>query len=341
MPNHLPLLIAGGAALFILSGGKKKKKRKPSSAKSTPSDNGHTLPPVKDEDLDEPAPQPKKPTTRPPSSTPTLPPSPTPTEPIPKIPTTPSEPYGKPAIGPTGVGSCANSIYTRDPEYLTPDIMTANNALAAFNEEGYFFYIRHDFQKNLYDYMLERFAAMKNGQERRTVASVVLREGLKHFNSGCKWENPIDTLGAPEQKVWEGGARLAIIAQITVGIQDPGFSEMFATGNRFTITRDSMGETDPGFMNAQNKNGLIGRRIEILASDKSQENAEHIIGEIVKLSGPNGEPNLFEARVVGTFQGNDVSPRLRNKHGFKTGSNAYFSQLGPTGIYRIFPEGME
>ena len=180
---------------------------------------------------------------------------------------------------------------------------------------------------------------MKNEQERRTVASVVLREGLKHFTSGCKWEVPIDSLDEPEKLGWESGHRLAIMAQITAGVEDPGFKQLFQTGQRYAITRESLNEPDPGFMGAQKK-PTPGTRVEILVTDASQESAEHIIGEIVQLSGPNGEPNLFEVRIVDKFNGVDVSPRLRTKHGFKTGSNAYFSQQGPTGIYRIFPQGM-
>lgn len=335
MASPLPLFILGGGALLLLGG---KKRKKASKSKSTPAVTGEqaALPGLEDEDLDEPTPKPiPGPTPTPgPEQPPALPPTPTP-------PLNPSEPYGKPQIGPSGAGSCANSIYTRDPEYMTPDILTANNALHIFTEEGYFFYIRRDLQKQLYDYMLERFAGMLNAQESRTVASVVLREGLKNFNSECRWENPIDTLTEPEKLVWESGQRLAIMAQATVGLIDPPYDELFQTGQRYTITRKSLGDPDPGFMGAASKATLPGRRVEIVATDKSQENAEHIIGEVVRLTGPNGEPNLFEVKILETFQGSDVSPRLRTKHGFKVGSNAYFSQQGPTGIYRIYPEGMQ
>lgn len=328
--NPLPLLLLGGGALLLMAG----KRKKTTSKKSEPTENGDRAPlpePGEGEDLDEqdrvtPEPSPDIP----PDSDPTPTPQPGPLE--------PTEPYGKPPIGPSGVGSCANSIYNRDPQYLQ-DIVASQKALTMFSEPEYFFYMRGDFQKKLYEYMLQRFNAMKNGQERRTVASVVLREALKHFNSGCKWEVPIDSLSQPEQLVWDGGRRLAVMAQVTAGIEDPGYSKLFQTGKRYAITRDSLDEPDPGFMGAQEKPSP-GTRIEVLATDATQENAEHIIGEIVKLSGPNGEPNLFEVRIIDNFQGMDVEPRLRTKHGFKKGSNAYFSQQGPTGIYRLFPQGM-
>lgn len=332
MTNPLPILILGGGALLLLTGKKKKKK----SSKSKGADA--LPPPPEGEDLDDedaapsPAPGPGPSPSPDPSPTPSpKPPGPTPFE--------PSEPYGKPEIGPSGAGSCANQIYNRDPMYLSPDISITDKALNLFSEPEYYFYLRGDFQTKLYNYMLQRFQAMKSGQERRTVASVVLREALKHFNSGCKWEVAIDSLAKPEQLVWSSGQRLAIMAQVTAGIEDPSYKDLFQTGSRFSITRESLGEPDPGFYGAQKK-PAPGTRVEVLVTDKTQESAEHIIGEVAKLTGPNGEPYMFEIRIIDKFQGADVSPRLRTKHGFKVGSNVYFSQKGPTGIYRIFPHGM-
>lgn len=329
--NPAALIILGGGALLLMGG---KRKRRKSKTK-TP-DSGNALPGVKDPDEGSTKPGRDTDTNADPQDDPQVDPQDDPqVDPIPE----PQDTYGKPPIGPTGVGSCVNAFYTRDPEYLTPDILTSPKALTLFNEAGYFFYIRRSFQKKLYDYLLDRFNAMKNGQEPGTVASVILRDALKHFNSGCKWEGPIDSLSEPEQIVWNDAHRLVLMAQTTIGVKDS--PELFNTGNRFTIPRESVGMPDPGFMNSEKKPGLIGRRVQIIATDKTQENAEHIIGEISKLSGPNGEPNLFEVKIVGTFQGSDVSPQLRTKHGFKVGSNAYFSQTGPTGIYRIFSEGMK
>lgn len=338
MTNPLPIIIFGGGALLLLSGKKRRAKRMPPETRPAP-----PLPELEDKDLDEadreeaarPIPTPA------PSPAPLPIPSPIPVpEPIPSPspPISPESPY-KPPIGPTAVGLCVNEVYARDPEYLS-DIPVAPKALTAFGESDYYFYIRRSMQEKLYNYMLQRFTAMKQGQERPTVASVILREALKHFNSGCKWELPIDSLSEPESLVWQGARRLAIMAQITAGVSDPGFKELFKTGNRYSITRDSLGEPDPGFFGAQKKPSP-DTRIEILVTDPSQENAEHIIGKVLKLTGPNGEKDQFEVLILDSFQGGDVKPRLRTKHGFKAGSNAYFSQKGPTGIYRIFPEGME
>lgn len=334
MANQLlPLLAIGGGALLLMGG---KKKRSGSKKTESVDEAEKTLPSV-DEDLDEE--EKKQPRKRPKKSV-----APSKKDPVvepekPEIPVV-DDSYGKPAIGPSGVHTCASPLYTRDPEYLTPDIVIAKKALSRFDKESdYFFYIRSSAQVDLYNYMLARFQAMAAEQERRTVASVVLRDALKELNPECKWDSPVDSLDEPEQLVWEGGRVLAIMAQITADIQDPSYNELFETGERYTITRESLGEPDPGFMGAAKK-PEPGRRFEILATDSSQENAEHLIGELVKLSGPNGEPNMFELRIVDQFNGVDVTPKRRTKHGFKVGSNAYFSQNGPTGIYRIFPEGM-
>ncbi len=344
MASAIPLLLIGGAAVILLGGKKKRRRSTPKAIPATdetaedtaeePADDG--LPTFEDEDLDQ---------EPPPEAMPESPsaPSPTPALPGPSGPSEPSEPYGKPAMGPAGSSTCVASLYSRDPRYIDNNILLADGAFNLYKEEGYYFYINYESQKKLYDYMLNRFQAMKSEAEVRTVASVVLREALKHFNAGCKWENSIDTLSEPEKLVWESGTRLAMLAQFTAGIQDPVYDDLFGTGNRFTITRNSLGQVDPGFMGVDNetKMNLPGTRVEILATDQTQENAEHIIGKIMKMSGPNGEPNLFEVDIVGTFQGADVAPRLRLKHGFKVGSNAYFSQVGPTGIFKMFPKGME
>ncbi len=343
MASLFPLLFLGGGALLLITGKKKRKSTKKKNGNGKANGTAELPPedplPEVDEDLDEKDqeeatepklfdPKPKLP------EPPVEQPEPAEPEPSPE-----PGPSSKPVFGPSGAGNCANSVYTRDPQYFTPDVTVANQALTLFPEAGYYFYIRGDFQTKLYNYMLERFSAMKNEQERRTVASVILREGLKHFNSDCKWESPVDSLSKPEQLVWDGGARLAQMAQVTVGLEDPSFKQLFQTGKRYSITRESLDEPDPGFIGAQKK-PVPGTRVEILVTDTTQEHAEHIIGEIAKMTGPNGEPDLFEIRIIDKFQGANVAPRLRTKHGFKTGSNAYFSQKGPTGIYRIFPQGM-
>jgi len=339
--SAFPLLLAGGAALVLMSSSKKKTSAATKPApertptRNIPARDGN--PPnfedLEDEDMDEedgaPTPVPK------PAPNPTpVPPAPTPT-PEPDIPSS------KPPIGPTAVGTCVNEIYTRDPVYMAGDIAEtlSAKALTMFKESEYYFYLRPAFQTKLYDYMLARFTAMSNGSERHTAMSVVLREGLKHFNSGCAWEGPLDLAGEPHKLVWTGSRRLAIMAMETAGVEDISFNDLYKTSARYTIPRTAFGEPDPGFFTSETK-PVPGTRVEILASDASRENAEHIIGEIVKLSGPSGELDQFEVRIIPTFQGVDVSPNLQTKHGFKVGSNAYFSQKGPTGIYRMFPKGM-
>lgn len=332
MPSALPILLLAGGAIMLMAGGKKKKKKPLPSLEVKPST---TVPDISgDEDLDKKDDEgklPKQP----------VEPGPTP-EPGPTIPTEPTEPGGKPAMGPSGAGTCASGIYSSDPQYINPaisDVLSAQ-ALTAFPESKYFFYIRPNVQAKLYNAIGDRFSKMMSEEERKTVASVVLREELKRINSGCEWEAPIDSLGKPEQLVWSDGVRLLALAQMMTGFRDPSSASLFETGSRLTVSKKSLGEPDPGFMGSSNKQGLIGRRTELIATDEGMASSEHIIGEIVKLNGPSGEPDQFEVRIVDRFRGNDVTPQLRSKHGFKTGSNAYFSQRGPTGIYRIFPEGM-
>jgi len=329
MPSMLPILLLGGGAVLLMAAGKKKKKK---LAKAEVKPVG-PLPDVSgDEDLDKKDDEGKLPT-KPVEPTPTPEPTPVPA---------PTEPTGKPAVGPSGAGTCVSGIYASDPQYLDPAIGDVLNqqALTMFPESKYFFYITPKVQIKLYNQIGDRFNKMLSEQERKTLASVVLREELKKINSGCEWEGPISNMSEPGRLVWSDAIRILALAQLMTGFKDPSESELFQTGSRFTVSKKSLGEPDPGFINAANKQGLIGRRVEIIATDKPMGNAEHIIGEITKLSGPSGEQDQFEVRIVDRFRGADVTPQLRAYHKFKTGSNAYFSQRGPTGIYRIFPEGM-
>lgn len=317
--NPLPLLALGGAAL-LLAGGKKKKKK--------PSDSGKELPDVNGNEPEDQG------TNTPGSGTPY--PEPNEPEPMPG-PETPAPEKPKRPLGPSGAGSCANYIYTRDAQYIDPAVSDRLNqgALTLFNEAGYYFYIRRDWQDKLFDAALPTFASMGAGQTAPTLRSVVLREILMGDpNVKCDWNVPTNEFDEPMSLVWEDGMRLMTLAQVMANYGDPHPDLLFKTGKRYTVPRPPLGLPEKGMASPK-----INQRVMILATDKSLQNAEHLIGRVSKLSGPNGESDRFEIRIVDTFQGEDVSPKLTEKHGFKDLSNAYFSKGAPTGIYRFYSEG--
>lgn len=322
MANALPVILAGGAALLLM-GGKKKK----------PADSGKELPDVTGEPADSsgggtPAggggaePAPAKPGVGEPAPSPGIP-----------IPDKPVRP-----LGPSGAGSCANEIYRRDAVYLDGAVAErlSTGALNAYAESGYYFYIRHEPQEQIFDAALKTFASMAADESPPTVRSVVLREILNGLNliSKCDWDVPVDEFDKPMRMVWDDSIRLLTMAMLMVGHTDPHSDGLFKTGKRYTMPREPLGVPDLGYHDP-----AINQRMMILATDKSLQNAEHLIGRVTKLSGPNGEPGKFEIRIVDTFRGEDVRPQLTKKHGFKDMSNAYFSKSAPTGIYRFYPEG--
>ena len=329
MANLLPILLIGGGA-FALTRKKKKRKGK-----------GYDLPPPPEDEekkkaevvpQPQPTPEPKPPGPVP-DPTPQPGPSPTPS------------PDEKRPTGPSGVGTCVQYVYNRVPEYLDPSIGERLSVSAAgmFEEPLWHFYIRRPAQIKIYNQVAQRFSGMRQGQERPTLASVVLRQELEKINSGCNWDQPIESLSKPEQMVWDDAKRLAWVAMEMTGFRDPLPPSLMKTGNRLVVTRESLGLPDPGIPQA----GLtLGQRVEFLGTDQSMDNAEHLIGQVSRLVGPNGEQNMFELRMVGDFQGKDVAPRLSEKHGFKffkgtgQGSNVFFRRNSPTGIYRIFPKGV-
>jgi hypothetical protein len=343
MTNLLPILLLGGGALLVMK--KKKKKKKPAEVDATGKparvEKEPVKPPVPEPDLgeeDEIEPTPPEPV---PDDLPEPGPAPVP-EPGPEP---EPQPGKKRPLGPSGVGTCVQYLYNRDPEPLDPAIgkVLSTQAAQAFPEELWHFYIRTAAQVKIYNAVSAQFLRMMQGQERRRLASTVLREEMEEINSGCNWEGPIESLSKPEQLVWEDAKRLVHLAMLMTGFRDPAPETLFKTGKRLTVPRAAFGDPDPGIP----QDGLsIDQRVEIVATDLGMENAEHLIGKVSRLTGPNGEKNLFEIQIVGKFQGQDVSPGLTEKHGFKffsetnQGSNAFFSRKGPTGIYRIFPKGV-
>lgn len=350
--NALPLLLlAGGAAVMMA----KKKKRKKS--KGLPSlEEGEAA--EEEEDIEE------EPEEKPPSKTPTIPPKePTPTpdpeiepqptpEPTPPMPDpTPGPSDPKRPMGPSGVGSCANAIYNRATEYIDPGIAGVLNqdAMTAWPDAMYYFYIRRSIQTQLYNAVANRFLRQVHEEEPRTLGPIILREELQKIAPSCGWDGDIDKKDEPTKLVWDDAKKIATLAAMMTGFQDPAKWQLFKTSKRFTVTRESLNMPDPGFINAPaDKQIAVDQRVEIIATqDSTLENAEHLIGKVTKTEGPNGENDQFEIRIVGTFQGKDVAPKLTEHHGFKyfksndQGSNAYFSKAGPTGVYRIYPVGAQ
>ena len=328
MANLLPILLVGGAA-FVAVKGKKKRRRK--KELPPPPDNGE----IKKKAVPEPKPEPQPEPTPEPKPDPTPQPGPDP-EP---------DPGQKRPTGPSGVGTCVQYLYNRVPERIDPAIGDVLSVQAAgmFDEALWYFYIRPSAQMKVYNQVAERFLRMREEQERPTVGSVVLREELEKINSGCNWDRPVETLSKPEQLVWDDAKRLMWLAMEMTGFRDPTPPSLMKTGDRLLVTRQSLGMPDPGIP----ENGLqLGQRVEFLGTDESLDNVEHLFGQVSKLTGHNGEKNLFELRLVGDFQGQNVSPKLSDKHGFKffkgtgKGSNAFFRRNSPTGIYRIFPRGV-
>ena len=261
-----------------------------------------------------------------------------------EIPPEPTDSIFKPASGPDPGDSCAISMYSQDPVYIQP-LFISQKAWNAFSESNYYFNIKAEYQRKIYESIYNFLMNMKNDNARKTVLSVIVRRVLSLIDSSCDWFSipmAADANNPPESMVAEGALRLGVIAAITSGYKDPEHADLFQTGDKLTVPREAIGDLDPGFMGAEN--GLdIGRRIEIIATDEGANgilfNAEHLIGKVSQLSGPNGEPHLFAIEIIDNFNNEDVSPKIAS-HGFNVGDVSFFSKKRPTGIYRIYKEGV-
>jgi hypothetical protein len=256
--------------------------------------------------------------------------------------------YGKPPMGPEEGDTCAHGMYSQDPQYLSPEIEASDDAMTMFGESGYFFYIPRSVQGKIFQLTGSRIAGMASGAESPIPPSMVLREALTQIDSelddfiSCRWDGPISNMGEQASLVWDGALRLMAMAMKTRGIEGPESSGLLGSDERLVVPRTALGMPDPGFdgISQADKDKLVGVRVGFIATDKSMQNAEYVIGKIRKATGPSGEKNMFEVEVVSTFDGKNVSPELTKHHGFKVGSNAYFSMKTPTGIYRRYKSGM-
>lgn len=348
--SALPLLlIAGGAAVMMT----KKKKRRRTSASAAEPDIPSLEEAEEEEPEPEPSPQPEE-TVDPeeafdpePELEEPEPPGPSPS-PIPTPEPGPSDP--KLPQGPTGVGSCVNNIYNRATEYIDPAVVDvlSPDATTAWPDKEYYFYMRRPAQLKLYNAVANRFLKQIHEEDPRTVGPVILREELDKLGTSCDWGGDTNKMDEPSRLIWSDAKKIATLAAMMTGFRDPAGLQLFKTSKRFTVTRESLNMPDPGFLGAQ-KGLELGQRVEIIATEgDTLENAEHLIGMVTKLTGPENQNDQFEIRIVGTFQGKDVRPKLTDHHGFKVlktqplaSSNAYFSKSGPTGVYRIYPVGLE
>jgi len=375
--SSLPLLLLGGAAVVLVASAssKKKTKKKEGDAdkviddvidevdeKEKQEDKPTTSEPSKSKEPAEPTTgeiTPSKPSAG--SSIPSTgevePPTITPSRPV-KPPTiTPSGPAvtpgtrpiapSAPAVGPVGsnppLGPSAEntsvaSIYARQPEYVDPSILRSldSRASTSMPDSDFYFNLNRRIQKRLYDAFVRRMAAMKAGQESPSIRSVIVREELKKINSGTPWEDDISTQHPAIQAVWDSGLRLAYLASLETALgDDPDPTDLFTVkSSLFTVPRQALGFSSDSARNVQRD-----QRIEFIATDRSLENAEHLIGRVIDTS-PNGNNDMFRIEIVRSFQGKDAAPSLSSKHGFKAAQKLSFPKKAPTGIYRIFPRGM-
>lgn len=348
--SALPLFLLVGAVAVVVT--KKKKKSKSSKVKldsleeETETETEAEEEEESEEEAEEEEAEPSEKEEETPAPKPKpipIPPKPKPDLPTPMPDPTPGPSEQKRPVGPSGDGSCAKAIYDRNTQYMDPSIFSVLNTevATAFPDDKYYFYIKREFQSALYNAVATRFLNQIAENEYRTVGPVILRQELDKIDPSCGWDGDIDKMDEPAKLVWDDAKLIATLAAWMTEFEDPAQWQIFRTGDRRTVTRESLGMPDPGFMGASTQIAL-NQRVEIIAAQKdSFEHSEHLIAKVTKTMGPDGEPDMFEVQIVDTFNGKDVSPKLTSHHGFSKSSKAYFSKNGPTGVYRIYPVGTE
>jgi len=203
--------------------------------------------------------------------------------------------------------------------------------------------ISKSFQDLLYLKFFDRYMKMKSGREMPLPPSIVIREELSKLLPDCNWDEDISTKNEEHKNIWVSALIISSVARLVANYLQDDKNKLFKTGKRYTIPREYLNLSESAIASEDIE---LDQIIAFIATDFNLDNIEIVYGRVSKLSGPNGESDKFELRVIDEFNGNNVEPKLSNRHKFKykkdnQSSNAFFSRIPPTGIYQIYPKGMK
>lgn len=193
------------------------------------------------------------------------------------------------------------------------------------------------------------------GSPERSTPGDVTRRVLRLILPECDWDADFystfghKAMSKQERNLWVSVWYLVQAAARQVGYKVGGDKPwrhlMIPVGDRrgLVIGRGYLGMPDigvPGKMFLE-----PGRRVELLVGDyrgKSEWprppffHSDRVVARVIESK--DGRPLV---QIVGTFQGEDVSPRYDHKHGFRVGRVLRLPGTGTTAIRKVYPSGVE
>jgi hypothetical protein len=269
-------------------------------------------------------------------------PAPTPPAPQPKPGPEPAPVPEPPPTGPTGIGTCVHNFYLRTPSKIAPAVLQLMGPAAQAFVEGYDFYLTPQAQMEIFTEAKQQMLGSN-----RSVRSLVARDVLQKLRPQCDWRrDPLsDDFIEQEYLTWESAWALVAAAAAQVGFRpggdNPGGKLLWTPGSEgLLIGRQWLDLPEVGSMAIP-----IGRRVELLVGEFTESEQprpvfmypERVFARVIGTNNISGAPIV---RILAQFANQDVTPRYTHAHGYKVGNDIELRTTAPTGVRRIYAEGV-
>lgn len=271
------------------------------------------------------------------------PPSPKPVPPPPQ-PKPGPDPAPKPApdpSGPSGIDTCVHNFYLRTPQPLAPSLLEIMGPAAQASVSGATFYLTPQAQVEIFQAAKSQFLGSQ-----RSVRGLVTRDILNKLRPECDWNrDPVDAYSEVEFLTWQSAWTLSQAAAAQVGFRpggdDPDHKLLWEQGtDGVLIGRQWLELPEVGKLALP-----LGRRVELLAGELTESELprpiflypERLFARVVGADNLTGAPIV---KILAQFNNQDVSPLYSLHHGYKVGDDVQLRASAPTGVRRIFAEGV-
>lgn len=234
---------------------------------------------------------------------------------------------------------CTKGFYSPEATLIVPEILRSMIPAAQAWVLGRYVHLTPTAQVAIYQAAREQMLSSA-----RSVTAVVTREVLSKLIPGCDWaRDPYSDYSVHEHLVWRSAWTLVGAAAAQVGIEPGGISgKILRRGGGMVVSRGWLGLPDPEAV------GLpLERRVEMLVADFDDSRqyprllspvyAERVYARVIGTNQVSGHPIV---RIVGEFRNRDVTPKFSDNHGFRVDDDIEIRAWAPTGVRRIFPEGV-
>jgi len=229
--------------------------------------------------------------------------------------------------------------YRRRPLNFAPSVVRGLSPEAQLALLGRRCHLTPAAQTALFDALTQRYLGSD-----RSVRSVNVRRALAEVCPRVDWHGDVDQLAEAPALAWQDALQLASAVEAQVGFV-PGRAApkdlvRVEGADGVLVPRSWLELPDYDLRDL-----FVEQIVELLVAEAPSDeqspvrfaHAEPVFAVTEGASMRTGAPRL---RVVETFRGQDVRPRLAHRHGFEAGRRLEVRPNQPTGIRRIYASGV-